>query len=550
MAIGIGTTSTINLTPEESKALSESLNLVSGEKKTVDTMVSSIKSDITGKEEQLKQVENILYLTKETLDGYNQMIINIDKEIPTLIDEINEKVRDLGAAYNRRIQQNYLSDLSWQLTQEIVRTGRCSGINTDVRYQYWEVVKDPQTFQKGSYYGVKYYRRPKNKDYNSSFSREIQKGFVGIGSQELIIFDVDGDFGIKVGDYVTDDLDNPYVYNSNNLPKITDIEKVNYLGIVTSVVGSISASSTIFQHTGTGIITSVVLENDYVVKTNTIGAETKVVGFGTVDVSLNIIDGSGNFGINTVTVTTIILNNPSIGSTSNGVFEFGRPVSYYSLTLDKPAVNGGITTNFFVIGATNSENEEEINAAKSGDNPIQLAMLNTEDQLGYGHTLKLVNNGSELESSSWNEFSGPEPNVGAGYTPYSTGKQEWPTITISGITSYAKLGEKITFHLCPTEVGVNTGISYVSPSAPSASIISSLNQDVTTAQNALNSIISTNVPKIEKLIETSKVPRELRDSKEGIAWGFDRAIAGIKADLAKLKRQLSVLEDTDYSEFY
>jgi hypothetical protein len=549
MSIGIGTTSTTNLTNDELTSFNSSLNLVVGEKKTVTAIVSSLKNDLTNKEDQLKQIESVLTLTKETIDGFNEMIVNIDKEIPSLLSEINEKVRNLGAAYTRRVQQNYVSDLSWELKQEIIRAGICGGITTDVKYQYWEVVKDPTTAQKATYYGVKYYRRPKNKDYNSSFSREIKSGFVGIGSTELTIFDPEGSFQIKVGDYVSDNLDKPYVWNIDNLPKIVDINPIQSLGIVTTIVGSISAGSTILKQSGTGIITSIVIEGDYVTNSATIDTNTSVVGFGTTDITLNIFDGSGTIGINTVTVSTLILNKPSIGSTGSDTFQFGRPVTYYSLILDKQPVNGGITTNFFVISST-SGNEEEINDSKSGDNPIQLGMLDTTEELGYGHSLQLVSNGSDLQSSSWNEFSGPEPLVGAGYSPYSTGKQEWPVTIISGITNYVPLGTKIEFHLCPEEVGVNTAISYVSPSPPSGATITALNQAVTTAQNELDSIITANVPKIEKLILMSKIPRELRDSKEGLAWGFERALAGLKSELAKLKRQIKTMEDTDYSEFY
>lgn len=549
MSIGIGTTSTINLTSDEFNSFNSSLNLVSGRDKTIDSIISSLKSDISSKEEQLEQLKNLLLLTKETVDGYSQLIVPMDRDLPSLVEEINERVRNLGAAYSRRIQQQYLSDLRWELKQESVRAGVCNGITTDVRYQFWEVVKDFTTFQKAEYYGVQYYRRPRNRDYNSSFSREIRSGFVGVGSDKLTIFDIDGDSRIRIGDYITDDLDDPYVYDINDLPRVINIEPIESLGITTSIVGSISAGSTELQHTGVGIVTFVVNEGDTVSKPEILSPNTLVVGFGNTDIEIDVIDGSGLSGVNTSTVTTIILSNPAIGSTSDTIFEFGNPLTYYSLTLDRLPVNGGITTNFFVISARDVD-DEKINFTNGGVNPIQLGILDDENKLGYGHSLRIVNNGSDIQSTSWNEFSGPEPLVGAGYSVYYIGKQEWPTITISGVTEYAELGTKITFHLCPTEVGINTGISFVSPNPPSISVIDQLNQDITTSQNELNQILSVNIPKIESFLEFSDLPRELRDSKESLAWGFETSVDGLRAELAKLNRQLKTLSETDYSEFY
>ena len=56
MSIGIGTTSTVNLTNDKLVSFNSSLNLVSGEKKTIPGIVSSLKSDLTSKKDQLDQI--------------------------------------------------------------------------------------------------------------------------------------------------------------------------------------------------------------------------------------------------------------------------------------------------------------------------------------------------------------------------------------------------------------------------------------------------------------------------------------------------------------
>jgi hypothetical protein len=550
MSIGIGTTSRSTLGVEASQTLTQSMGLVSGEKKTINLMVLALREQLESQIEQLDQVENLYILSKETVNGFNQMILNMDRGIPELIDEINEKVDDLGAAYNRRIQQDYLSDLVWQLQSETVNIGVCNGIQTDVRYQHWEVVKDPDTYRTANYYGLKYYRRPKNKDYESNFKQEIKVGIIGVGSSIITITDDIGSNNIGIGDYITDDLEFPFVFNLQDLPRVIGIGTSSFLGVSTTVVGTVVGISSEILHTGPGIVTDFVSIGDIITNPGIVTENTRVVGFGTTSISLTVLDGSGTFGINTVTVTTIIMDKDSITGITTGFFDFGSEEDVATLQLDKSAVNGGITTNFFIIQGQPEDNDELLDDTKSGDSPVQLGIMKSDDQLGYGHTIVIVNNGSELQSSSWLEGGEDEPFVGAGNSAYYLGRSEWPTFFLAGITSYATLGQKVTVHLCPSEVGVNTGYTVTSPNLPSESIRNQLDQAIVDAQNALDAVISQNIPEIEKRIGISSVPREIRDEKETLAWGFQAGIANTKATIAKLKRQLDVLENTDYSEYY
>lgn len=548
MTIGIGTTNTSTLNGEQTEVLTKALGLVPGQKKTVSLMVSSLKQQLESQIEQLEQVENLYVLAKETVDGFNQMIVNMDRGIPELINQINEKVDDLGAAYNRRIQQDYYSNLVWELKGETVNLGLCNGIQTDVRSQYWEVVEDSNTYQTANYYGVKYYRKPKNKDYQSNFKQEIKIGIVGSASSTITVTDDFGVGDIGVGDYITDDLEFPSVFDLNDLPRVTGIGTSSFILETATVVGTIVGISSVILHTGPGIVTDVVQIGDKIISAGIVTDNTKVVGFGTTAIALTILDGTGNFGINTVTVTTIIMDKDSLTGITTGVFDFGTEETVPTLEFDKPAVNGGLTTNFFIIQGQ-PDNEEFLDDAKSGESPIQLGLLKTSDQLGYGHSIVIVNNGAELQSSSWNGIDN-EPEVGAGNSSYYTGNSEWPTLTISGITSYAALGEKITVYLCPGEVGINTGYTSTSPNLPSETIRNQLDAAIVTAQQALNDIVSQNIPEIEKRIGISSVPREIRDEKETLAWGFQSSISNSKATIAKLKRQIDVVENTDYSEYY
>jgi hypothetical protein len=546
--IGIGTT-TPNFNDQQTAALNSALGLISGDPRDPNNMINHLVSDKELKLKQQSDLQNLLLLTDLNIDGYDQMIINIDKKLPALINPINTASLNLATAYQSRIAAGCLSDLTWTLTQEIQRTGiiTSTGNSGTIRYQYWEVTRDPSQFVQLNYYAAKYYRRPRNMDYGATSSREIQNGSVGINSTSLIVFDSEGSTNISVGNIITDDMESPYIFEAKNLPTIIGIGTTVTLGIVTSFIGTVSSGTTILRQVGSGIVTGLTV-GQYINRTAVTDVDTTVVGLGTTTASITIIDLNGNTSISTSTVNTVILSKPAIASTSNATFTASGIGTYTVLGLSTAAVRAGVNTNFFVIQNTPLD-PLLFDFSKSSSSPIQIGLIKSSLQYGYGHTLTLVNNGITTESKSWDDNVELEPAVGAGFTGYYTGAALWPTITLSGLTTYAPLGTKVTIALGPNESQSTTGTTSVGIITITPSACSVYTSGITSAQTTYNNLVTTNVPEIQRYIGISSVIRSMRDNKEVVAWGLQRSLGSAGVEAAKATQNLEFMQGIDFTEF-
>ena len=157
-----------------------------------------------------------LALTDVIIDEYDELIIKLDNKIPPLINPINAQINAVQQAYLNRISHGCRSDLAW------VEVGTTE-IDDDEAVVY-EVVKDPSTFRFLGYYGPKYYKFPKNREYGSNVVETIDDADANVGSNSLVIFDSDAETltgfttgrlsGIKTGDFITDSLSNPFIFQS------------------------------------------------------------------------------------------------------------------------------------------------------------------------------------------------------------------------------------------------------------------------------------------------------------------------------------------------
>ena len=548
MAIGIGTTVTLTYTNEETSVLSSALGLISGDSSKPENIIAQVDSEKESKIKQQKDVKNLLVLTDLTLDGYDQTIINIDKKLPDLVDPLNAASVSLASSYQSRIAAGCLSDLTWTLTQEIQRIGTNNGgITTTLRYQYWEVIRDPSQFVPLNYYGLKYYRRPRNIDYGAAAGREIKNGSVGLGSTSLVIFDTEGSTGITIGDIILDDVESPYIFDSKDLPTVIGIGTTSTSGIVTSFVGNISSGSSILRQTGSGSISGL-STGQYINRSGITTYNTRIVGFGTTSSTITIVDQNGNSSITTSTVSSIILSQVAIASTIGGTFTAEQFDTYYILGMSTSAQHAGVNTNFFVIKNTPLD-PIEFDFSKNSASPIQIGLIKSPSQFGYGHTLSLINNGVTTETTTWNEFVDSEPPVGAGFTGYYVGAPSWPTIKLSGITTYAPLGTKVTIALAPNENQTSCNFTSTSPIAISTTACAAYASTISSTQSTYDDLVSTNVPLIERYIGISSIVRGLRDEKEILAWSFERALGSLNVEVAKLTKNLELMQSIDFAEF-
>ena len=142
MATGIGTTAQVQSSTTDSQVLIQSaLGLstsTSGKKKQ--RIIDSLEGDQKSKEIQLEQIKDLVLLLDVDLDMYDELIVNIDKQIPSLIKEINDATDEVDAAYEARIAQDVRSELKWVVTGVSKRFTKGGANNTTTTT--WQVVKN------------------------------------------------------------------------------------------------------------------------------------------------------------------------------------------------------------------------------------------------------------------------------------------------------------------------------------------------------------------------------------------------------------------------
>jgi len=560
MTIGIGTTSIATTGPEASEFIRSSLGLT----RSTNTSRNIIESLIDDKDQKIKQresINDILLLTDVTIDGYDKLIVEMDKNIPGLIEDINNAITPVKQAYDVRIADNCLSNLKWVQTGEVERISIFGDSGpTLVTYQYWQVQKDPDQYRQINYYGAKYYKRPHNRDYGANLVKEIPDGSVGIGSTFIVVNDTSSTAleNIRVGDTISDDLENPIIFSIGNLPEVVGFGSTSILGFSTTFGGDISFGSTILKHTGQGIVTTGISTGSAIIRVGVTSSDTVVVGFGTTTTQISIVDDEGVSGVATATVNTIILSKPAIASTTLGSFGVGIVTFYPTIFISTTSPSGGTNSNFIVI-RNDATIDETFDYTKSGSDPVEVALIKNASKLGYGHSLKIINNGDPDVVTYWREIIDPEPAVGAGFAPYYIGAASWPGINVPTVVGgtvvsytfqYASEGTTVVIGLGLTDAQpVVTTTSTKPPGAASTPTCNTYNSNITAAEANMNAVIADKLPKINYYANASGVLRDVRDDKENTAWSLRRGIGFLTADINKLTTQIATLENTDFTEF-
>lgn len=570
MATGIGTTAQVQSSTTDSQVLIQStLGLstsTSGKKK--DRIVDSLKADQKSKEEQLQQIKDLVLLIDIDLDMYDELIVNIDKQIPSLIKEINDATDEVDAAYEARIAQDVRSELKWVVTGQTKNFTKGGANNTTTTT--WQVVKN-NTQQTINKYAAKYYKTPKDRDYGGSAVRDIDDAKIGFESTILQSNrsekDGNGKFldhiDIEIGDTITDSIENPQIFTVGNLPEVVGFGTTSVLGIKTTFSGNIAFGSTVIAYAGINTTASIAV-GDPISLTNVTQDDTVVVGIATT--TTNLV-GENTLGVTTsveVDTTAVIISKTAVGATDNAIFNVGIFTDFPTFTLSDQAAQGTDSDNFHVLRFTNDADiGPDFDVTRGGENPVEVGIIQDANKTGYGRSIYLVNNGDPTGTKSFTEFVDPEPKVGGGFVSYYVGNFEWPIKAIPQNINM-NTGQPAYWTYEYQDLGstlvVVTGAGATTPSAgagttdagelnPSQAVKDAADALIATKEAALASIKAKNLPKINDLIAKSKALRRIRDDKQSQAWNYRRGQGDLINKIRQSKQDQKDLTKTDLDEF-
>ncbi len=529
------------------------------------------KKESTALTEQLAIIDAII-------DEYDEVINKIDNKIQPLLPPINQKITAVQQAYLNRISHGCRSDLVWQQ----VDSGTMNIYNNpNQEVKVFEVTKDPSTFRFLGYYGAKFYKFPKNRDYGSNVVEIINTADANLGSTALVIKDENAaelvglttfintsgetvtvagaNAGIKTGDFITDDLDSPTIFLAGAGTSVTGVGITQYAAYNYPVSGFCTTSDNkIYADQKIGIITNFNIGDEVYGDSSKSGAGivatgTTITGFGT---AVGIVSFVNNSGITTgvdVVLDFITLSNPvisSVGSTVGHTFYVGMVSSYYFANLSAEPAAPGINSSFIVI----RQNAEDIvfDSSKNPIDPVEIGIAQGAN-IGRGHKLELINNGDPNIVANWHEVrDDPEPAVGAGRVEYYIGTTSWPTISVRDAdgdvtTTHATLGQRVIVGVGAT-IGAGVGYTGTPPSGAIPSDCGDYDAAIQTAEDEMNNIIGKNTPIINHYIAGADSMRQVRDEDETTAWGLMQGLGFNSNKAARQLGQAELIEDFDWKD--
>ncbi len=529
------------------------------------------KTESTALTEQLALIDVVI-------DEYDEVINKIDNKIQPLLPPINQKITAVQQAYLARISHGCRSDLVW--SQVDSGTMNIYG-NNNQEVKIYQVIKDPSTFRFLGYYGAKFYKFPKNRDYGSNVVEIINTADANLGSTALIIKDENAaelvglttfintsgetvtvagaNAGIQTGDFITDDLDTPSIFLAGAGTSVTGVGITQYAAYNYPVSGFCTTSDNkIYADQKIGIITNFnigdeVYGDEFKSGAGIVATGTTITGFGT---AVGIVSFINDAGITTgaeVVLDFISLSNAvisSVASTIGHTFHVGMVSSYYFANLSAEPSAPGINSSFIVIRQDAAD--IVFDSSKNPIDPVEIGIAQGNN-IGRGHKLELINNGDPNIIANWHEVrNDPEPLVGAGRVEYYVGTTQWPTISRRDAdgdvtTTHATLGQRIIVGVGAT-VGAGVGYTGNPPGGNIPSDCGTYDSAIATAEDEMNSIIQQNTPIINHYINGADSMRQVRDEDETTAWGL---MQGLGFNSNKASRQLGqaeLIEDFDWED--
>ena len=524
--------------------------------------------------EQRKQVKDETVVLNEQLalvdviiDEYDDLIIKLDKKIQPLLPPINYQIDQVQKAYLDRISHGCRSDLTWQLKEE-KEMNIYNNPNQEVKI--YEVVKDPSTFRFLGYYGPKYYKYPKNREYGSNVVETINDADANVGSKILPIFDADAETltgfttgrlsGIKTGDFITDSLSYPYIFQAGAGTSITGFGLTDYAKYNYAVSGfCTSGDNKIYGDQRIGFITDFSIGDEVYGAPDRSGAGivptgTTITGFGT---AVGIVTFVNDAGITTgveVTLDFATLSNAITNNVSKDIgtsFYVGVVSSYYYADLSAAPNATGISSSFIII-RPGDLTDIEFESTKNPIDPVEIGIARGAN-IGKGHRLELINNGDPDITAQWREIiEDPEPAVGAGRVEYYIGTTQWPTISRRDsdgdvFTTHATLGQRVIVGVGAT-IGAGIGYTGNPPGGNIPSDCGTYDTAIIDAETELQNLVIASTPKINHYINGADSLRQIRDDDETKAWGYLQAIGFNNAKASRQLSQAETIEDFNWPD--
>ena len=524
--------------------------------------------------EQRKQVKDETVVLNEQLalvdviiDEYDDLIIKLDNKIQPLLPPINYQIDQVQKAYLDRISHGCRSDLTWQLQEE-----KEMNIYNNPKQQVkiYQVVKDPSTFRFLGYYGPKYYKYPKNREYGSNVVETINDADANVGSKILPIFDADAETltgfttgrlsGIKTGDFITDSLSYPYIFQAGAGTSITGFGLTDYAKYNYAVSGfCTSGDNKIYGDQRIGFITDFSIGDEVYGASDRSGAGiiptgTTITGFGT---AVGIVTFVNDAGITTgveVTLDFATLSNAVTNNINKDIgtsFYVGVVSSYYYADLSAAPNATGISSSFIII-RPGDLTDIEFESTKNPIDPVEIGIARGAN-IGKGHRLELINNGDPDITAQWREIiEDPEPAVGAGRVEYYIGTTQWPTISRRDsdgdvVTTHATLGQRVIVGVGAT-IGAGIGYTGNPPGGNIPSDCGTYDTAIIDAETELQNLIIANTPKINHYINGADSLRQIRDDDETKAWGYLQAIGFNNAKASRQLSQAETIEDFNWPD--
>ena len=524
--------------------------------------------------EQRKQVKDETVVLNEQLalvdviiDEYDDLIIKLDNKIQPLLPPINAQINVVQQAYLDRVSHGCRSDLTWQLQEE-----KEMNIynNPKQPVKIYQVVKDPSTFRFLGYYGPKYYKYPKNREYGSNVVETINDADANVGSKILPIFDADAETltgfttgrlsGIKTGDFITDSLSYPYIFQAGAGTSITGFGLTDYPKYNYAVSGfCTSGDNKIYGDQRIGFITDFSIGDEVYGAPDRSGAGiiptgTTITGFGT---AVGIVTFVNDAGITTgveVTLDFATLSNAITNNINKDIgtsFYVGVVSSYYYADLSAAPNATGISSSFIII-RPGDLTDIEFESTKNPIDPVEIGIARGAN-IGKGHRLELINNGDPDITAQWREIiEDPEPAVGAGRVEYYIGTTQWPTISRRDsdgdvVTTHATLGQRVIVGVGAT-IGAGIGYTGNPPGGNIPSDCGTYDTAIIDAETELQNLVIASTPKINHYINGADSLRQIRDDDETKAWGYLQAIGFNNAKASRQLSQAETIEDFNWPD--
>ena len=524
--------------------------------------------------EQRKQVKDETVVLNEQLalvdviiDEYDDLIIKLDNKIQPLLPPINAQINVVQQAYLDRVSHGCRSDLTWQLQEE-----KEMNIynNPKQPVKIYQVVKDPSTFRFLGYYGPKYYKYPKNREYGSNVVETINDADANVGSKILPIFDADAETltgfttgrlsGIKTGDFITDSLSYPYIFQAGAGTSITGFGLTDYPKYNYAVSGfCTSGDNKIYGDQRIGFITDFSIGDEVYGAPDRSGAGivptgTTITGFGT---AVGIVTFVNDAGITTgveVTLDFATLSNAVTNNINKDIgtsFYVGVVSSYYYADLSAAPNATGISSSFIII-RPGDLTDIEFESTKNPIDPVEIGIARGAN-IGKGHRLELINNGDPDITAQLREIiEDPEPAVGAGRVEYYIGTTQWPTISRRDsdgdvVTTHATLGQRVIVGVGAT-IGAGIGYTGNPPGGNIPSDCGTYDTAIIDAETELQNLVIASTPKINHYINGADSLRQIRDDDETKAWGYLQAIGFNNAKASRQLSQAETIEDFNWPD--